>query len=56
MQKCQKVLHQFIDDRDFTIATLVEPKAAPVEEEDTGAPEASEVPAENGGDAEEASE
>jgi large subunit ribosomal protein L25 len=46
-----------IDDRDFTIATLVEPKAAPVEDEDTEAPEASEVPAENGGDdAEEASE
>lgn len=44
-----------ISDRDFTIATLVEPKAAPVEEE-TDAPEASEVPAENGGDAEEASE
>lgn len=44
-----------INDRDFTIATLVEPKAAPVEEE-TDAPEASEVPAENGGDAEEASE
>jgi large subunit ribosomal protein L25 len=40
-----------IDDRDFTIATLVEPKK--VEEETTeneGAPEASEVPSDNGGD------
>ncbi len=40
-----------ITDRDFTIATIVEPKAAPAEEESTEAPEASEVPAENGGDA-----
>lgn len=40
-----------INDRDFTIATIVEPKVVSEDdEEDTGAPEASDVPAENGGD------
>ena len=42
-----------IKDRDFTIATIVEPREEPTEEElseGTEAPEASEVPAENGGD------
>ncbi len=42
-----------ISDRDFTIATIVEPREEPTEDElseDTDAPEASEVPAENGGD------
>ncbi len=42
-----------ISDRDFTIATIVEPREEPTEEElseGSEAPEASEVPAENGGD------
>lgn len=39
-----------IDDRDFTVATLVEPKTAEAVE-DEGAPEATEVPSENGSDA-----
>lgn len=42
-----------ISDRDFTIATIVEPRAEPTEDElseGTEAPEASEVPAENGGE------
>jgi large subunit ribosomal protein L25 len=44
-----------ITDRDFTIATIVEPKGGldDLDEEDTGAPEASEVPSEKGGDKEE---
>jgi len=48
-----------IDDRDFTVATLVEPKAAPTEEElseGSEAPEASEVPADNGGEEEASAE
>jgi len=47
-----------ISDRDFTIATIVEPRAEPTEDElseSSEAPEASEVPADNGG-AEEAEE
>jgi len=42
-----------ITGRDFTIATIVEPREAPTEEElseGSDAPEASEVPAENGGE------
>jgi large subunit ribosomal protein L25 len=42
-----------ISDRDFTIATIVEPREEPTEDElseGSEAPEASEVPAENGGD------
>lgn len=42
-----------ISDRDFTIATIVEPREEQTEEElseGTEAPEADEVPAENGGD------
>mgnify|MGYP006311782397 CR=1 FL=1 len=42
-----------ISDRDFTIATIIEPREEPTEEElseGTVAPEADEVPSEHGGD------